>query len=126
MIDELMDLLKDFPGAANRTRCFNHVIALVAKQIVRRFDVPQKKNDKEMDDAERDLQELAEGQDIEEAIMQRECEINENDENDANDDELDGWARNRETLSAEDRKLLDNSIRPVQMLLVKVHPSQPS
>ena len=35
MIDKLADLLDDFPGEANRTRCFTHILNLVAKNIIK-------------------------------------------------------------------------------------------
>jgi hypothetical protein len=35
--------LDDFPGSANRTWCFDHIINLVAKTITTVFDVPKTK-----------------------------------------------------------------------------------
>ncbi|KAF8886590.1 hypothetical protein BD779DRAFT_1441552 [Infundibulicybe gibba] len=32
MIDELAKLISAFPGAANRTRCFTHILNLTAKR----------------------------------------------------------------------------------------------
>ncbi|KAF8075927.1 hypothetical protein FPV67DRAFT_1395746, partial [Lyophyllum atratum] len=52
MVDELEKLVESFPGQANLTRCFNHVLALVAKTVVRQFDVPKKKEDEALDNAE--------------------------------------------------------------------------
>ena len=34
MIDEVAITIPKFPGAPNHTRCFNHMIALIAKRIV--------------------------------------------------------------------------------------------
>jgi hypothetical protein len=42
MIEELPKLIAAFPGSANHTRCFDHVLALVAKRIVCQFDVAVK------------------------------------------------------------------------------------
>ncbi len=43
-------LLQAFPGAANRTRCFAHILNLVAKCIMKQFDAPKKKKGAEVDD----------------------------------------------------------------------------
>ena len=43
MIDKLSKLLKEFPGSANHTRCFNHILNLIAKSIMRQFDLPKAK-----------------------------------------------------------------------------------
>jgi hypothetical protein len=51
MIDELPDLIENYPGASNRAHCFNHIVALVAIRVVRQFDVPGGEN-KSMDEAE--------------------------------------------------------------------------
>jgi hypothetical protein len=53
MIVELMDLICNFPGEANRTRCFAHIINLVAKSLLRQFDIPNKKADSALDEAEK-------------------------------------------------------------------------
>ena len=39
MVEHLATLIEDFPGAANQTRCFTHILNLVAKSILRQFDV---------------------------------------------------------------------------------------
>ena len=51
MIEELADLLNDFPGPANQTRCFTHVLNLIVKSIIQQFDSPDTKNDKHLDEA---------------------------------------------------------------------------
>ncbi|KAI0037894.1 hypothetical protein FA95DRAFT_1475131, partial [Auriscalpium vulgare] len=38
LIAELAVILESFPGDANRTRCFLHVVNLVAKQLLRQFE----------------------------------------------------------------------------------------
>ena len=44
MIEEMANLLENFPGAANQTRCFLHILNLTAKSILRQFEPPQKKS----------------------------------------------------------------------------------
>jgi len=34
MIEDLVDLLPDFPGDANRTQCFAHIVNLIAKSLL--------------------------------------------------------------------------------------------
>ena len=46
MIDHLAILLEAFPGLANHTRCFTHILNLVAKCIMKQFDAPKKKEKK--------------------------------------------------------------------------------
>lgn len=116
MIDCLRDILKVFPGDANRSRCFNHVIALVAKRMVRQFDVNPKEADAALDEAEQALRELAEGIDSEELITRGSQDAD--DEED--DDEADEEDVFEEEMSPEDRAELDASTRPVRLVLVKV------
>jgi len=119
MIEELADLLKNYPGEAGRMRCFTHIINLVAKSIIRQFDIPKGKADSALDDTERELRELAEGIDLEDLRMQgeREDDDNEDDDLDENDD---GWIDEREALDVADREELDAAVRPVKLVLVKV------
>jgi hypothetical protein len=70
-----------------------------------------------MDEAEQELQQLAEGIDEEEVITQQEHET---DEGDGEEDNVDGWIEQWNELSGTDREDLDASLRPVRMLLVKV------
>jgi hypothetical protein len=86
MIDVLPDMIEGFPGAPNHTRCFNHVVALVAKRVVRQFDVVSHGDSDTLDEAEKELQELANGLDIEEAMAQSEWEAEEGEDGDDEDD----------------------------------------
>jgi len=110
MIDELLKLIRNFPGASNCAQCFNHVVALISIRVVRQFDIP-KGGDNWDSEAEQELQELAEGLDIEDAMTQREWETGEDNEED--DDGIEGWANERSELSAADCEEHDKSIRPV-------------
>jgi hypothetical protein len=116
MIDSLADLIDVFPGATNRTRCFAHVINLVAKTITRQFDVPGKKNNNTLTTAQEELALLADGIDCEEIISQAEKD----NEDGVEDDNDDGWVDEREGLSQDDVQNLDESILPVRRVLVKV------
>ena len=61
MIDHLSTILDNFPGSANRTRCFTHILNLVAKCIMKQFDTLRKKNraDGDAGEEEEDADELA-------------------------------------------------------------------
>ena len=61
MIEHLSTLVENFPGAANQTRCFTHILNLVAKSILRQFEVRKKTNDDpdDTDDATKALAALA-------------------------------------------------------------------
>jgi hypothetical protein len=67
MVEKLANLIEEFPGAPNRTRCFTHIVNLVAKTVIQQFDL-QKKSGSEVDhlEAEKELQDLAAGVDLEE------------------------------------------------------------
>ena len=39
MVKHLSTLVENFPGAANQTQCFNHILNLVAKSILHQFEV---------------------------------------------------------------------------------------
>ena len=70
MVDELADLLEDFPGESNKTRCFTHIINLVAKSIIKPFDVPKTQANEVLDDAAKEMAALAIDLDIEEQFSQ--------------------------------------------------------
>jgi len=72
-----------------------------------------------MDEAEKELYELAEGLDIEEELTQEEWKAEEGD----NEDEVDQGDDDNE-ISMTDHEELEENIRPVWMLLVKVSVAQ--
>jgi hypothetical protein len=41
MIEELVDMVPDFLGPANQRQCFMHVLNLIAKTIIKQFDIPK-------------------------------------------------------------------------------------
>ena len=115
MIDKLVNLLPSFPGKPNQTCCFLHIINLMAKSIIRQFDITKGKadNSENLNDA---LYVLAEGSDLEDLETQQEKE----DKNDNADDNIDGWVDKRNMLSAAAREALDVSVCPVKVVLIKV------
>jgi hypothetical protein len=96
MIAELAKILPNF-SEVGHTRCFLHIVNLVAKSVIRQFDVQKKQDNKHLDEAEQELCNLAGNVDLEneqaEEVMQQ-CqlsgEINAGDE-DEHDDYVEGW-----------------------------------
>jgi hypothetical protein len=133
LVETLAEKVDAFAGKAAQVRCFNHVINLTAHTIVKQFDVPKAKADKALAAAERALVELAAGVDIEEDLFaghldQDDTELGEdnaeltnelNDEYDLGADE-EVWEEERGKLTDAERDELDNSVRPVRLVLAKV------
>ena len=89
MVEELANIIDDFPGPVNQTRCFLHVLNLVVKSIMRQFDLLKSKktsgdnDNNSLDQATRELLSLAGDINLEEQIMA--------DGDEADDDDDDGW-----------------------------------
>jgi hypothetical protein len=75
MIDSTAEIIDGFSGEENRVRCFNHIINLIAKSLLRLFEVSKKKRgaEAEVDEAEAALRELAGDLDLEDMEMQRDA-----------------------------------------------------
>ena len=117
MVDKLSTLLHEFPGEANRMRCFLHIVNLVVKQLLKQFDVPRKDADSVLDEAEQQLLELAAGIDIEELVTSAEQGAGLGSEG---NDDIDGWVDEMEALDSDEREELEKSVQPIRLVLVKV------
>jgi hypothetical protein len=106
MIDKLSDLVTEFPGAANHTRCFLHVLNLVVKSIIKQFDLPKKQKGK-LDDWAGDL---------ENEELKARNDVNDDDD----DDNTEGWIDERELMTEDEREELDESVEPLKLMLTKV------
>jgi hypothetical protein len=123
MIGELANLVDDFPGPVNQTRCFLHILNLVVKSIIRQFDVPKSKktsdgegDDESMDEATMELLKLIGNIDLEEEIT-----VSAGNEEDATEDDNDkGWVDKHKERTEEELLELAESVRPVRLLLTKV------
>jgi hypothetical protein len=124
MIDHLATILEAFLGTANRTRCFTHILNLVAKCIMRQFDIPKKQENCEtdldgltaaLDDLEGELEDEPEAKEASEIKGKR--EQSSDTEEDVGLDEL---LNGREGLTAAEVEALEASIRPVRLVLSKV------
>lgn len=120
MVDELDERIETFDGSVNRARCFDHITNLVAKSLLRPFDIEPKKGAEDNDkmgavlaEAEQALLELANGLDGEG------LDLAAGDDDDA-DDNTEGWVDEVAELSAAAREELEAAVVPVKRLLVKV------
>jgi hypothetical protein len=124
MIEGLANLLEDFPGPANQTRCFLHILNLVVKSIICQFDLPKstKASDVEDEDdpmhdpAMTELLELAGDIDLEEEITAGA----DNKDDSVEDDDDEGWIDERDEMTKAELNELAISIQPVRWLLTKV------
>jgi hypothetical protein len=68
MIEELALLLDNFPGPANQTRCFTHVLNLIVKSIIKQFNLPKVQANKVLGAGAEELLKLARNIEYEEEI----------------------------------------------------------
>lgn len=100
MVEELGDLVDRFSGEAGRVRCFNHIVNLAAKSVIRQFDPPDKAT---ADDNLEDLNKLVDDlEDVEE------------------EDDMDGWVDEREEMTEEELAELEMDVKPTRVALRKV------
>jgi hypothetical protein len=115
MIDELEGMLEDFPGAPNWTRCFTHILNLVAKSVMKQFDLPKAKAGQALTATSQALTTLAGDIETEETEMGADMAQDSDDE-----DDEDGLTDVRDGMSDEEIAELDESLQPVRLVLVKV------
>ena len=128
MITKLAKIPPKF-SKVSHTQCFLHIINLVAKSIIKQFDIPKKREDEHLDKAEQELCNLAGNVELEEweaveAMTQHQIGGNMDLETeDQNNNDINGWVDEMVLLSpAEHEKIQD--IRPVKLVLVKVRYKQ--
>ncbi|TFY74982.1 hypothetical protein EWM64_g9031 [Hericium alpestre] len=116
MIAELQKLLPDFPGENARTRCFTHIVNLIAKSLLRQFDAKESKRTEDSDIMP-ELEEIKDNIDEEEAETQREhAAVSEEDAVDADE----GWVDEVAEMTASEQKELAKKVRPVRLVLSKL------
>ena len=124
MIEELAHLLDDFPGPANQTWCFLHILNLVVKSIIRQFNLPKSKKTSDvrdednpmLDAATMELLKLTGNIDLEEEIM-----VSAGDKDDSvEDDNEEGWIDKHGEMTETELNELAISVQPVRLLLTKV------
>jgi hypothetical protein len=117
MIQEMARLLPDYSDV-NRTHCFLHVVNLVAKSLLKQFDLPSKskKSEKKATSLE------AEEETLYEIVDDEGKGVTESpgDESDGGEDDPDDSADEQPFLTEEERAGLNESSRPVKLVLAKV------
>jgi hypothetical protein len=116
MIEELASMLDAFPGPEHQTRCFTHILNLVVKTIIKQFDLPKARAGQILDKATAELLKLAGDIETEEKIALTNGEDGEEGE----DDNVEGWIDERETMDVAELEELEASVQPVRLLLTKV------
>lgn len=118
MIAEMANILEDFPGAANQTRCFLHILNLTAKSILRQFEVPRKKKGEANNDSQPTV-----GMEIDEDEPSVDDELDGEDHEDESgnfEDNEEGLEDERQELSEEHIAELEQDVSPVRLMLTKV------
>jgi hypothetical protein len=116
MIDHLAEILNNFPGSANRTRCFTHILNLVAKCIMKQFDSPKAKAS-DFEAALEGLGRLAddlENSDVDEMELEDDEEDSQHDEGD--EEIISGQIE----MTEEEKRALEEKVKPVRQVLLKV------
>ena len=120
MIDELADLVENFPGPIPCTRCFLHIINLVSKTLLKLFDLPKKSTEDALDNAEKELLDLADSLDSEPLALEMSVsKLGEGDDEPQNYN-MEGWVDKMQKLLEDEHVELMDEIRPIKLVLVKV------
>jgi hypothetical protein len=124
MIDHLATLIDTFPGAANQTRCFTHILNLVAKSVLRQFEVPKTKARDDCDNAAKELaatfDELEDAEDDDEVFNDSADGGDSVDSDENEDDDDDGLVDERDEMSEDECGRLKRSVKPIRVVLTKV------
>ena len=109
MVEELYATLPAFGGAASHTRCFLHVVNLIAKSLIHQFDVSRK-------DADAEPEQLAATNEGSEKENDSHADV----ETRSKVDNDDGWVDEVDLLTNEEQEQLAKENLPVKLALVKV------
>jgi hypothetical protein len=89
MIEELADILQEFPRAANQMCCFLHILNFIVKNIMKQFDLPKAQVDGIVDEATKELLALAGDIDL------KEEQTHDKGTDDEDNDNAEGWVDER-------------------------------
>ena len=125
MIEHLATIIEAFPGAANQTRCFAHILNLVAKSVLRQFEAPNVKGIRAINEAAKELAAVSE--DIDDEIGEAnksggddDDDGNEDVEDGVVDDDDDGLQDERDEMSQEELVSHEETVKPIRLVLTKV------
>ena len=119
MINRLATTLETFPGSANQTRCFAHILNLVAKCIMKQFDAP-KKPEQRGENSEGDIEAELEPNhdDLEDGLGGLDDDQDEEEVRGRNDGEEE--LNRHERMTEDEINELEQSVKPVRHVLAKV------
>jgi hypothetical protein len=86
-----------------------HIINLIAKSVIKQFDVPKAKKGEVLDDALEELIALAGDIELEERVTRESA----NEDDDLEDDHEEGWVDEQAKMSKEDQVKLNEDVRLV-------------
>ncbi|PPR01789.1 hypothetical protein CVT24_001704 [Panaeolus cyanescens] len=129
MVSRLEDMDNSF-SSVNHTRCFLHINNLIGQAFVQQFDPPKKGTHTATDDEstqysledttdEKLLEQLAVELEDEERLVQKAVEDDDEEES-VDDARIDEWEQEILALSQAEWKHLEESLRPVRLVLAKV------
>ena len=133
IVKHLANLVENFPGVTNQTRCFTHILNLVAKSVLHQFDVAKKAANDSPDldntsDALANLASLAlelepeSGSLVSDDDQGDDSQGDEDDEDVGEDDEdVGGLGDGQDNMLEEEVAELEESLVPVRLMLVKVN-----
>lgn len=107
MVEEMAKMLTAF-SEVNHTHYFTHIINLIAKSLLKQFDLKEK-DEKDLTDDECKLVKLAGNIKEEEQIFIMESDTGDGDT--ADDDDIDGWVDEIEELTYAEKENLDDSVK---------------
>src|SRR6266481_3801997 len=116
MVEELAMRVTEFPGQANHTCCFAHIINLVAKSLLKQFDLPENKAESAVSSTQEELQEFMEELEMDSAGSTAGTEGPALEDA----DDLDGFIDEREGMLEGELEELENSVQPVKLVLMNV------
>ena len=117
MIEHLSTLIKNFPSTANQTWCFNHILNLMAKSILRQFDTPKKAVDGDSGDFDNAKEALAA---LTQELEDTQAGADDGTEESDNDDEDGGKDDNEDGLGNECGGMLDAEVAELEDTLVPI------
>ena len=113
MVRELSNKVPAFSGVASHTQCFLHTVNLIAKSLIREFNIKKQDADQEIANSG-----ISEDDGLDELSI---AEDDSTTSAETCDDES-GWVDEVELLADDERDALERDIRPVKLALVKVSP----
>ena len=115
MIKALSELVPTFMGTASQTRCFLHVINLIAKTLLHQFDA------KKADLRDTELAKIGvDGETAADTLSESGQGDLDFDDNTEATNNVEGWIDESDDLTAEEVEQLERATRPIRSALFKV------